>query len=207
MRTKLIVTAGLFAGSLALTACSGNGAAGEQASGPTLPPTTTSAGETTTPPSGPVLNERGNIVKALGEEGGFTPAQGSTDRFLTFAVDAVTPDVPCTGDYPQAPENGHLVRVDLRASTSASATPTDLAGISFYAANWQFIGSDGVTVSGQTLATVGAFSCLPTSEQFTTDPLAPASQYRGAVVIDAPEAHGTLVYRPAFMQGGWEWTF
>jgi hypothetical protein len=198
IRRRLAV--GLFAGAaaLSLTAC-GNFVEGKanDASAPTLPEPQTEEeanasadAAATSTPSGPSTNARGNIVKTLGEEGGLTNEDGTT--LFTFAIDSITPDVPCPGDYSSPPENGHLTAV---------STDTDYLSVSAY--DFSFIGSNGLTFTN--VATVATYSCLEESTLFPSAELQPGSQYAGAVLLDLPEAAGTLIYRPSSVSGGgWE---
>lgn len=197
--TKAVVAAAGAA--LVLTACGSDTNGSSADSGPTLPEV--SASETTEPteePSGPERNQRGNIVKQLGEEGGITNSDGE-DAFR-FAIDAITPDYQCTGQFSEAPENGHFVAIDLRVATG------NMDEIGYFMINpndFKFIGPDGLTFSN--VATMATYSCLPDNEQFSSDPLGPGQQYAGRMVFDLPAPTGVLIYRPAITEGGWEWEF
>jgi hypothetical protein len=193
---------------ITLAAC-GNKPTEGSASGPTLP----SAQEEASPSasaaesSGPRTNARGNIVKAIGEEGGITNPAG--DQLLTFAVDSITVDPACTADWQEygiEPEPGHhLVAVKLRASTSAAVTDSDYLTLSGY--DFKYIGRDGITVGSlDGMATSG---CLDDSQSFTGDALGPAQMYAGSIVLEVPGTSGTLVMAPSWGQvsGGWEYAF
>ncbi|RZU30475.1 hypothetical protein [Blastococcus saxobsidens] len=153
----------------------------------------------------PERNERGNIVKAIGEEGGLTGPDG--DPVLTFAVDSITPDVQCTEDYASPPENGHLTAVQLRVATAPGVSAEDLGFLSVSAYDWNFIGADGVTVTN--LDTIATYSCLAQGALFPSDTLRPGSQYAGTLLLDLPAPSGTLVYSPSSVYdgSGWEWQF
>ncbi len=220
-RTLLCLAAGL-----ALTGCGGNEP--NRSSAPELPET--SAAESTeecvgygcspeqdaelnaaeseanAEPTGPERNDRGNIEKELGEEGGFTDlATGETT--VTFAIDKITPNFACTGEFADPPERGHFVAIDLRMATAPA--PTFDAELYFTVSSYdfKFIGSDGVTVGD--LGTYATYGCLADGQEFTTDALAPSQKYMGKIVLDVPEASGTLMYLPSATGGtsGWEWEF
>ena len=191
-----------------LTGCSGTTTEDAEA-GPTLPPAaseSTSAGPT---PTGPETNDRGHIEKSIGEEGGITDIATDTP-VITFAVEAIAP-AQCTDDWQQygsPPENGHLVAVSLRFATAPELARSDMASyftVSSY--DFAFIGADGITVDN--VDTIATYSCLPSTEQFTQNPLGPGQQYTGRLVLDVPASNGTLVYRPSVLSGpgGWEWRF
>ncbi len=188
----------------------------DEATGPTLPETSAEAPATTTEaaepsptepsPTGPEQNERGNIVKELGEEGGLIGADG--EPVFTFAVDAVAP-AQCTSDwkeYGSPPEQGHLMAVKLRFATAPELADDEM--LSYYtvtAYDFDFIGADGVTVTE--LDSMATYGCLPDKEMFTQDALSPGQKYVGSLVIDVPDTKGVLIYRPSVAEGGWEWQF
>jgi hypothetical protein len=209
----------LLAAATALTAC-GSQAADGAANSPELPaPVADSspAADSTPPegsepepePEGPKLNDRGNIVKEMGEEGAIMTEAGDAP-WVTFTVDSVKP-AECTPEwqeYGSPPENGHLVAVQMRfATTPAMAGEPGLEYFTVSGYDFNFIGSDGVTVSS--LDTMATYSCLPENQLLTSDALRPGQQYRGAVVLDVPEPSGVLVYQPSslWIDGGWEWEF
>jgi hypothetical protein len=200
-----LVVAG--AATLALTACSTTvEGAGSPAAGPAAPSTTAQSASPTLEAAGPSANARGNLVKALGEEGGLDSESGAP--LLTFTVDAITVDVPCTDDwqaYGTQPEPGHhLVAVALHVSTTADVTTDDYLTLSGY--DFKYIGADGLTVDS--LDSMATYGCLDDGQAFTSDVLGPAQSYAGSLVLDLPATSGTLVLDPSWGQGGgWEYTF
>lgn len=159
-------------------------------------------------PSAPTgeQSERGNLIKKLGEPAAFGPtASGQVDPVVTFAVDKITVGAKCTSAYPQPAEHGNLVRVDLRAETAKTLPPDGFYMIS----GWDFstVGADGITETQ--LVTGPAAMCLDESDMFHGQQFAPASKYRGSIVIDTKNSSGVLVLKPSFMMttGGWEWEY
>lgn len=176
---------------------------------PTLPPRTTA---TTTPtpttPPGPPRNSRGNIVKAFGEEGGLTEEiNGNTVAIVSFAVDSIAPIAACTEPYyDRQPENGVLIGVQMRFSTAPELAQSSFPYFSVSPYEFTFIGANGVTMGN--LSTIATYGCLPDNQLLTSDQMIPGSQYAGLVILDVPEATGTLIYRPSSLtSGGWEWSF
>ena len=169
-----------------------------------------SAASSSAPTSEPVdpgagagdVNDRGNIEMALGDEGGITDESGAD--MVTFAVTAITPDVPCDSGFDDPPANGHYVGVDLRVTTTALVSPDDYVSFSEY--DFAFIGADGITV---TSVDGNAYTCLSDAELFPYDDLGPGQTYVGTIVVDVPAASGTLVFVPSLISGsgGWEWQF
>lgn len=193
------------AATLLLAGC-GSDQPDREAAAPTLPSTTTAEPSSDAPPSGPVRSDRGNIIKALGEEGGIC-GPGVTEcteeaLVLTFTVDSITVGVECTSGFSVPPDNGNYIGIGLRVATSADY-PADWFA-TFTAGDFRIIGPDGLTITdvqGQ------AASCLG-DNGFTYQPIGPGQQYAGTVVLDSPVTSGVLVYAPPGMGGtGWEWPF
>lgn len=180
---------------------------GNKSASPTLPDKPSSSASTSaarTNQVGAELNSRGNVAKELGEDA-FLKDPAGQDQVLTFAVDSVTADIPCTSGFDEPPVSGHYLGVAVRASTSP-AYPADQYFLTFQPTDFKVIGPDGVTVSA---LGGNAYSCLPQQEMFTLDLLAPGQQYTGTVVLDSPVTSGSLIYAPQGGGGstGWEWQF
>jgi hypothetical protein len=160
----------------------------------------TSAGGST--PGGGGAEQRGNIPKSIGEEGGITDESG--EDLLTFVVTAITPDPVCRSGFDDPPLNGHYVAIDLQVATSPSLQADDYVSFSEY--DFAFIGPDGITV---TSVDGNAWTCLSQEERFTSDALGPGQQYAGTIVVDLPATTGTLIFSPSVLSepGGWEWQF
>jgi hypothetical protein len=151
-------------------------------------------------------NARGNVVKGLGEQGGITNSDGA--ELLTFSVDSITVDPPCSPDWKKygtpVDAGHHLVAVGMQVTTSAAVTDADYLTVSGY--DFKFIGADGITVDS--LDSVATYGCLDDTAEFTSDTLGPGQKYAGTVVLDLPAASGTLVLDPSWGQsGGWEYSF
>lgn len=198
-RTRPLLIVAAF---LALAGC-GSGSGRDASADPELPSTSaaTNAGEEDTEPA---TNDRGNLVKALGEESGFCADDACEGPLaVTFTVDAIAVDPVCSGAFAQPSENGHLIAVSLRAATSPDM-PADVFA-RFAASEFRVIGPDGLTVSG--LDTAAAYSCLDKPATFTDLPLGPGQQYAGQLVVDSPSPTGVLVFAPVGASAGWEWQF
>jgi hypothetical protein len=207
MNCTLRTLAAVTAAGLLLTGCSSPVEATTVADGPALPtPSATSAAPST--PVGPARSVRGNIPKALGQEAYMMSSTDAKKALVTFTVDSITPDQPCTVDherYGDGPSNGHFIGVQLRLSTAPEMTSEPyLQSFMVWADDFSFVGSDGITHDN--LATSGTRGCLDDSAEFTSDPLSPGSAYVGSIVLDVPVTSGTLIYAPG-SGGGWEWSF
>ncbi|NYJ08627.1 hypothetical protein [Petropleomorpha daqingensis] len=170
--------------------------------GEAVAPSTDPPSSSSSAPAAPGGNARGNIEKQIGEEAGVTGTDGSD--LMTFTVDAIQVDYPCSGDYPQPPENGHFVGLSMHITTAPNLPADSFVDIN--ATDFSFIGGDGVTVSN--VDTFPAFTCAPDAEQLPSGPLGSGQQYVGTLVLDVPETTGIVQYQPLYLtQGGWEWHF
>jgi hypothetical protein len=187
-RTALSLAAIAVAG-LSLTAC-GDTKTDGSASQLTLPPTASATNSSTAASASPATNSRGNLVKTLGQEAGIGGDDGN--NLITFAVDSI-------------PENGHLVQVQMRITTSSNLDQSsyDTVGSN----DFKFIGSDGTTKGD--LGTMAAFDCYKSDNgMMTQDALGPGQSYSGYILVDVQETTGTLIFQPSWgQQGGWEYTF
>jgi hypothetical protein len=205
MKRTSVVLAAIAAAGLSLTACGSTEKDADASGSLTLPATSSAAASTSSAAATTAAtNARGNIVKQLGEVGGINNPDGGED-LISFAVDSITPDPACDSQFHSDPENGHLVQLQMRVTTSAELTQDayDTLGSS----DFNFIGSDGVTKSD--LGTMSAFDCFESDNgMFTQDPLGPSQSYTGYVIVDVPETAGTLIFKPSWGQsGGWEYAF
>jgi hypothetical protein len=139
---------------------------------------------------------RGNLVKHLGEIGGFT-GKGGAD-LLDFAVDNIQADPTCP--LPSQPTKGHFLVASMRVTVSPTA-PQDLTGV-LNPYDFSLVNPDGVTETS-----IASFECLNASDRLPNS-YSPGSQYVGKLVFDVAATHGILVYRPTGSTwGGWEWNF
>ena len=200
----------LLAAGLGATAVAANREVNEpMASTPTLPPTPTPtpAPTTSTAPDAD-LSPRGHIMKDLGEVGGLFHPDDLTpsleELVLSFAIDAIRVDAPCTSEFAEDPENGHFVALDIRASTTENY-PADAFHFQVNPGSFSFVGSDGVFV--QNIATTPTHGCMGYDDPnlFPSVAFTPATSYRGSVILDIPETTGTLVWTPMGGTSGWEW--
>ena len=158
-----------------------------------LAPTTTTAA-----PSAPAKSPRGHIIKQIGQVAGQADVNGK--MMLTFTLDKVQVDAKCTDQYAEKAKRGHYIALSFTVKTTADL-PAD-GGTVFTQHDFDIVGADGVTESE--VASYGI--CMKPDEYFTTDALAPSSQYRGLIVLDSKNTMGVVAFRPGGA-GGWEWAF
>jgi hypothetical protein len=165
------------------------------------PPTVTARG--TTPKITSSLSPRGLIPKTIGQVAAIGDDASNPD--LSFTVDAIAADAPCTGQFAAKPENGHFLVLSMTMKTSVTMDKTLIFGVNPF--DFSVVGPDGVTETN--LATGAGFTCLSDRERFPAQQLAAGSQYAGKVVLDSRNTHGILEYRPPMLveNSGWEWNF
>ncbi|OUM41061.1 hypothetical protein B8W73_11975 [Arthrobacter agilis] len=145
---------------------------------------------------------RGNLIKQIGEGAGLTD-EGK--QVVTFVVNSIAVDVPCTGNYPSPVENGHILVLDVSIVTepalAESISPT------FYMNPYDFteIAPNGTT-SNADLGTMATYSCLPDAEVLPQE-VGPGENVTGKLVLDVTNPTGTLVFKYAGAPAGWEWTY
>lgn len=187
---------------LTLTACGFGDADGETDG--SAPTSSSSAAETDPGEEAPVLNERGNIPVAFGEEVTVRPsADPDQPPMLTLSVEDVIVDPVCDDDSDVEPENGHYIAFLLKATASDQFDPRVTTAIANY--DFSVIGADGATFDPVTPA---GRACYGPPRLIQNMRIGPSNEYEGWMVLDVPVTSGALVYSP----GGdgpdqWEWDF
>lgn len=173
--------------------------------GPELPDVTGSQASGTAPATPEAeVNERGFVVTPLGQPACFGGAGSDCEGGVSFSIDQVQVDPPCT-EFGLPPENRHTLLLHLRIATGSDMdVVAQVAGlINTY--SFVEIGKDGVT--------------RPTSFGYCADPstnqlpgtYGPNQQYAGVIDLEVAEASGTIALQLPFPdengQHGWEWTY
>lgn len=192
---------------LAVSACSGADAADEGGTVVTVSPSAGSPAPTTTPAPAldaeAALNERGNIVKRIGEPAGIRrSADPTSPTVLTFTVEDLVINPPCDSGFEQAPLTGNYLGIFLRVETTADYDPKQLRSFSEY--DFALLGPDGTPIPP---ALDNAQVCFGEEDEFSHRRMGPGEEYTGWVVLDMPVREGTLIYQPASEPNGWEWEF
>lgn len=150
----------------------------------------------------PVTNERGELVKQVGQWGGFGAPDGSVVGVVR--VTDIEPGFVCPQDPALEPENGQFVALTFEVETSADLGP-NLAGSDTIDITPELLvarGDDGLEedVTGAGPGCVGEDERLPTG-------IGPDEKAEGIVVIDTSAGAGTVVLdgAPMGVQGAWAW--
>lgn len=215
MKTRPIVLAVVLVAAL-LTGCSGRAPASPEPPEPAG--TRTPSEETSEEPSAeevdveeteepapaePETNERGNIVKQIGEAGGLQdPA--TNEWTLDFKVTEIVPNFQCTSEYAEPPVNGQFVALRFEVNTTAAWDSSTMGDFMMTFHDFQAFDANNMRLNDP----IGnAYMCLSDAEQLPQT-MGPAQSANGTIVLDLPPGAGVVAYRPVYVQsGGWEWTF
>lgn len=207
---RILPAAGLTLAALALTGCMQSATTAENpdeeitASEATQSAETAPAEESAESSEGEV-SERGNTEASVGDTATISSTEDPDSPVMTFTVSDIEVDPTCTGDYPQAPENGHFLAVDVEAETGSAEQFEDLLmgqDFQFNPNYFQFITSGGTTAN--TVTSGPAYGCLPQAE-YLPDAIGPSEKISGRVLLDVPDSAGTLVFEEPMTQLSWEW--
>jgi len=159
-------------------------------------------------PSGPARNIRGNLVKKVGEiaaAGGHT-LETATLKFTITSIEPITCDAPYT-----EPPKGTALAVAIEVETTAgfkgavsvNGTP-ELTSFSAY--HWKGYTPDGTRMNQ--LDTVASKNCLADKGRLLPDSLGKGEKAKGLVILEVNTPTGTIAYDGAGMvTSGWEWQF
>lgn len=201
MKKNALFTASLLALVTVLSGCGGSDEEPALAPEPVDKATDSSTSVASQAPRSP----RGNLIKRTGEPSLILLDEKSKDWALNFTVTDIQVDPLCTSPYAEASENGHLVALSIEATTAPEPEFTEVmyGPVSFNAHAWKVIASNGTTVN--TIASTASGMCFPQSELLPSS-IGAAEKVTGKVVLDVPDAKGTVVFR-SNGGSGWEWEF
>ncbi|MDZ8275339.1 hypothetical protein R2Q81_05155 [Microbacterium aquimaris] len=148
-----------------------------------------------------VVNDRGNLVKEIGQLAGVSLPEHDDVTAAQFAVTDVIVDIECS-DYAVDPANGHYVGIHFNVETTPDLALDDVGSLSFAPWGWQAYGADGKRVNDP----IGnSYSCLEPTDKLPSE-IGPAQSVSGWVVLDLPTPTGSVVLT---MGGpsGWEWAY
>ena len=209
MRKSFVLTSLALGATLALTACGGSteGASkpGETPSGQATPVAAPASAPVPqpTPTEDITKSERGNLIMTAGDIG--TISSGATDEVETkFTVNSIKAG-KCNQEYSRAPENGHIVFVDISVETTKELAKASYPKYTLSGHDFKFIAANGSTFNGN-LSTIATYSCIPDAQTFPSGGMGPAEKVTAKVVLDVPAAHGILVLESG-ISGGFEYKF
>ena len=164
---------------------------------------------TPAPADAPAVNERGNLLKAIGEEGAVT-FPGSDRDAINFRVTSIVRDPDCTGDamWYQPSENGQFVALTFEITTADDYLDLMSAKepLNVFWQDWISYNAAGEVVDN----TASGYGCLPEDQQLEATGFAPGTTTTGVYVVDAPLDAVSVAWTPAYVQvlsedDRWEW--
>lgn len=158
--------------------------------------------EATSEAPAPEKSDRGNLVKHIGQGAGMTYEGEQT---VSFVINSITVDAPCTAEFATPPENGHIVVLDVSVKTEPALADDPFGEFWMSPSSWKAIAPNGTT-SNANSGTAAAFGCLPQQEMLPQS-IGPAEQATGKVVLDVENPSGILVFQDPAASAGWEWTY
>lgn len=149
-----------------------------------------------------VVNERGNLVKEIGQLAGISLTDEPDVATVQFTVTDLVVDFACTVDGAESPKNGHFVGIHLNVETTPALAQEDFPSVSF--SDWAWIAFDaaGKRVNDPT---GNAWWCLDSGDELPPD-IGPAQSVSGWVVLDLPTDSGAVVLTHG-LTTGWEWAY
>jgi hypothetical protein len=149
-------------------------------------------------------NDRGFVVKGLGEPACFGGAGNDCAGGVSFAIDQVDVDPPCA-EYGSHPENGHTLVLHLRVATGDDTKVVDRVSGVINPFSFVEIGKDGVTRD------TSFGMCVDPATNQLPNTYGPNQQYQGVMDLEVPEASGTIALQLMALEEdgrrGWEWTY
>ncbi|GAA1128558.1 hypothetical protein [Citricoccus alkalitolerans] len=205
----------LAASATALLASCGNA---EPQSGPTsfsVEPAgaeaTASASASASPSPTRNENDRGDLIKAVGEVAGMeNPNDPDAPNIFQFKITGINPGV-CTSTYSDAPADGnYFLQVDLEVETTkemrevfeeSGASPASL----MFHNDWHGFASNGTRMNS--IDSGATQMCLDESGQIPYQ-IGSAEKALGSVILEVSDTKGEIAHRPWFMDGtGWTWQY
>ncbi|WP_270256122.1 hypothetical protein [Kocuria marina] len=144
-------------------------------------------------------------MKKVGEPTMFALAGHEEDPVVTFVVKNIQIDPTCTGQFPQPPEIGHFVVLDIEAKTGSPGHFEEAFMGEDYQFNpnwWKFVDAKGTTAND--VVSTPAYSCLPEAEALPMM-IGAAERVTGKIVLDIPSTKGALIFDDPLSGNAWEW--
>jgi hypothetical protein len=148
------------------------------------------------------INDRGNLVKEVGQLAGTGLTDNQDVLTSQFAVTDIPVDVPCTAEFADAPANGHFVGIHLNVETTPELAQDAIGTLSFSQWGWQAFDADGKRVNDPL---GNALWCMDAGDQLPSD-IGPAQSVSGWLALDLPTTAGFVALTMG-AANGWEWSY
>lgn len=208
-RLKKVLVSVAACSAIFLTGC---GASDEPAAEPaptvSVAPASPSPSPTPTPSPSPTrkTNERGELVKEIGEVAGMGNPDGK-EMTLNFKVTSIKP-IECDAPY-ATPPNGIPLAVSLEIETSADFEGPWIrneaeSGIDFSPHYWRGYADNGTRMN--TVDTPMVQNCLADPTQILPNWVGPGEKLNGMIILDVTTPTGEVAFEPA--DGvNWVWKY
>lgn len=188
---------------LALTACSADPASSPEVS---VDSAVSSPADPMSSPS-PAQNERGQIIKEIGETAGLFTSEDDDTPTMTFKVTSIKP-IECDAPY-AAPPKGTALAVSLEIETTATFFgPLSVNGqegqVSFNPRDWKGYAPNGTRMN--TVDFPNQQNCLVDNTQLLPDFFGKGEKLNGMVILDVTTPTGEIAFDPSG-SGGWIWKY
>jgi hypothetical protein len=201
MRRSVLPALALAVG-LAVSGCGGGDDEDAAAPTPTPPAGSTATGEPSAEAPELPVNERGNVVRQVGEtvvlHGAEDPA---AQPDVAFTVTEIVVDPPCerTDDLSL---NGHFVGIHMTVTASPDYDPRVVTSLKVE--HFGILGPDGAPIQ---VEDSNGDLCMEPEVTISNMRVPPGVEYTGWLVLDVPVTTGTLVYAARGTAPGSEWQF
>lgn len=149
-----------------------------------------------------IINDRGNLVKDVGQLAGVTLTGDTEITAAQFAVTDIVVDIACTAEFADPAKNGHFIGIHLNVETTPELAQDEIGTLSFSEWGWQAFDASGKRVNDP----VGnALWCMDSGDQLPAD-IGPGQSVSGWIVLDLPSDHGAVVLTMG-STNGWEWAY
>lgn len=209
MKATRNITAPLLIVGMLLTGCSSTSPSKDAAQNPSALSTESATPKATTraPSPTPIVqaNDRGEIVKKVGEKAYIIDQDTSTETFSMRVTGFEF--IKCENDSEKPV--GDILAVSIEAKTTADFYGNvEVNGepglITFDAFNWSGFEPDGTRMND--LNSIAAQNCFYSNEKLMPMSMGKAEKAKGLVLLDVTSKSGEVVFDP-FNNGGWVWSY
>ncbi len=124
---------------------------------------------------------------------------------MSFTLDSIQVDPPCTGIADEPSELGHFIQLSIRLSTAPDRADSGLSEFCYGHVDWHVIGPNGVRENDN--ETFAAYSCVSDAERFPVGPIGPGTLLVGKFMLDSAHTSGIITFTPPSWETAGKWTF
>lgn len=151
-----------------------------------------------------VVNDRGNLVKEVGQLAGIGDPDG--EMAVEFTMTDLEVGFECTSEWADEPANGQFIAMTFEVETFPALSESSYFD-SFYMSEYDFtlFSEEGQREND---STGNAYMCLDEGDRLPSD-MGPGEKATGVLVLDTALDSGSIVYSTYTDdgEGAWEWSF